>query len=60
MKEVQKELREKISELRQLQVELSKKDKEKDLNESLKNLKSTILILEKENARLKVSARLFS
>lgn len=58
MNELQKELLEKMTELRQLQIELSRRDMQEDLNESLGNLKSKISILEEENARLKVT-RLF-
>ncbi|XP_038987103.1 golgin candidate 4-like isoform X2 [Phoenix dactylifera] len=54
MKELHKELNEKISELRQLQAELSRRDGREESNKSLETLKDTIRTLGKENAKLKV------
>ncbi|XP_038972648.1 golgin candidate 4 isoform X2 [Phoenix dactylifera] len=54
MKELQKELNEKISELSRLQAELSRRDIKEESNESLGSLKNAIRTLEKENAKLKV------
>lgn len=55
MRELQKELGGKIYELRQLQVELSRRNMKEDPVESVENLKSTISMLERENAKLKVT-----
>ncbi|KAG1367731.1 Golgin candidate 4 [Cocos nucifera] len=54
MKELHKKLNEKISELRQLQAELSMRDVREESNESSESLKNAIRTLEKENAKLKV------
>lgn len=54
MKELRKELNEKISELGQLDAELKKRVMEQESNISLENAKNMIVTLEKENAKLKV------
>lgn len=51
---IHNELNEKTSEIRRLQIELSRREDE-DPNVSLKSLKGVIATLEKENANLKVS-----
>ncbi|URE37520.1 hypothetical protein MUK42_06417 [Musa troglodytarum] len=54
LKELRKELNEKISELRQLDAELKKRVMEQESNISLENAKNMIVTLEKENAKLKI------
>ncbi|XP_072971756.1 golgin candidate 3-like isoform X2 [Typha angustifolia] len=54
MKDLRKELNDKMSELQRLQEELTGRDKEEASKESLQSLKSAIVILQKENAELKI------
>ncbi|XP_065024772.1 golgin candidate 4-like [Musa acuminata AAA Group] len=54
LKELRKELNEKISELGQLDAELKKRVMEQESNISLENAKNMIVTLEKENAKLKI------
>ncbi|KAJ8458647.1 hypothetical protein OPV22_031573 [Ensete ventricosum] len=54
LKELRKELNEKISELGQLDAELKKRAMEQESNISLENAKDMIVTLEKENAKLKI------
>ncbi|XP_072990030.1 golgin candidate 3-like isoform X2 [Typha latifolia] len=54
MKDLCKELNDKMSELQRLQEELTGRDKEEASKESLQSLKTAIMILQKENAELKV------
>ncbi|XP_064985662.1 golgin candidate 4 isoform X2 [Musa acuminata AAA Group] len=54
LKELQKDLNKKISELGQLEAELRKRDMEQEHNIPMENAKSMIMTLEKENAKLKI------
>ncbi|THU58711.1 hypothetical protein C4D60_Mb03t17300 [Musa balbisiana] len=54
LKELQKDLNKKISELGQLEAELRKRDMEQEHNIPMENAKSMILTIEKENAKLKI------
>uniref|UniRef100_A0A0A9AC73 Uncharacterized protein n=1 Tax=Arundo donax TaxID=35708 RepID=A0A0A9AC73_ARUDO len=54
MEELHKELSEKKSELRRVQDELSRKDKEHISNGSLQSLRSMVMALQKENSDLKI------
>lgn len=55
LKELQKDLNKKITELGQLEAELRKRDMEQEHNIPMENAKSMIMTLEKENAKLKVN-----
>lgn len=59
MKELRKELNEKVSELRRVQEELNRRGSEEVSDESLQHLRSVILNLQKENAQLKVYTSIF-
>ncbi|URD92155.1 hypothetical protein MUK42_01563 [Musa troglodytarum] len=53
LKELQKDLNKKISEIGQLEAELRERDMEQEHNIPMENAKSTIMTLEKENVKLK-------
>lgn len=55
MEGLQKELSEKKSELRRVQDELSRRDKEHLSDGSLQSLRNMLMALQKENSNLKVS-----
>jgi predicted nuclease with TOPRIM domain len=55
MEELHQELSEKKSELKRMQDELSRRDKEHVLDGSVQTLRSMLLALQKENSELKVS-----
>ena len=54
MEELHKELNEKKSELRRMQDELSRRDKEHVSDASLQSLRNMLMALQKENSDLKV------
>jgi hypothetical protein len=54
MEELHKELNEKKSELRRVQDDLSRRDKEHISDESFQSLRSMLMALQKENSDLKV------
>lgn len=53
MGKIHKELNEKLSELRQLQMELNRRGNE-DVDDNVQNLKRVIATIERENNKLKV------
>jgi hypothetical protein len=55
MEELHQELSEKKSELKRMQDELSRRDKEHVSDGSVQSLRSMLLALQKENSELKVS-----
>lgn len=59
MKEIQKQLNDKLSEIRRLQSELTRRDNEEEGNETTESLKSAIATLEQENTDLKVHVLIF-
>ena len=54
MEELHKELNEKKSELRRMQDELSRRDKEQVSDASLQSLRNMLMALQKENSNLMV------
>lgn len=54
MKQLQHQLNDKLSEIRRLQSELTRRDNEEETNEIIERLKGVIATLEQENTNLKV------